>query len=244
MSIKYLDDPDLQFLVYGKNDDLSILVGYLSRDKDGETRWAQALLNEPRFKSAGGNLTQVWDLIAGEFQLFGGDTAVNMFRGHGVSYREILCDVCDFLGVKVNKADSAYEIENAALSKLLEKSWEHMTPEHRSQMKSALGMGAFTAGKAMLDEIFEALRRSPLASFQISMLLANGLAVSLLGRGLTVAANLGVGRMLGLFAGPIGWLISLLLSVPMLTGPAYRVTVPCVVQVAYMRRALAQTDRY
>ena len=244
MGIKYRDDTDLQFLAYAKNDDLAILVGYLSRDKDGDTRWAQELLKEPRLQSAGANLVQVWDLIAGELQLFGGDTAVNLFRGHGVPYKEILCDVCDFLGVKVNKADSAYEIENAALSKLLEKSWEHLTPEHKSQMASALGMGAFTAGKAALDEIFEALKHNPLVSFQLSMLLANGLAVSMLGRGLTVAANLGFGRMLGIFAGPIGWLISLLLSVPLLTGPAYRVTVPCVVQVAYMRRALAQADRY
>ncbi|QEL66532.1 hypothetical protein OTERR_30560 [Oryzomicrobium terrae] len=244
MGIKYLGDVDLQFLAYAKNDDLAILVGYLSRDKDGETRWAQELLKEPRFQSAGGNLTQVWDLIAGELQLFGGDSLVNFFRGHGVPYKEILCDVCDFLGVKVNKNNSAYDIENAALSKIFAKSWEYLTPEHRSEMADALGTSAFTGGKVVLDEIFEALKRSPVVSYQISMLLADGLALSLLGRGIPVVANLGLGRMLGIFAGPIGWLISLLFSVPLLTGTAYRVTVPCVIQVAYMRRALAQADRY
>jgi uncharacterized protein YaaW (UPF0174 family) len=56
-----------------------------------------------------------------------------------------------------------------------------------------------------------------------------------LGRGLSYAANAGLTRWLSIFAGPIGWALTAVWTAIDLAGPAYRVTIPAVIQIAYMR---------
>ena len=45
-------------------------------------------------------------------------------------------------------------------------------------------------------------------------------------------------RALSVALGPIGWAITGLWTLADLSAPAYRVTVPCVLQVAYIRQKL------
>lgn len=244
MSIKFRADCDLQFLVNATAPDLRILVDYLTKDKDGKTRWNQQLLEEVRYKRAH-SLEKVWDLIAGELQLFGGNTITNMYRGYGVPYKEILCDVCNHLDIKFNSDSPAYEIENAVLSKLLAKAWEKMSPEHRALLRSALKVGENESWHATFEEVLSYFRRNAFGSYAAAAIIANSFAKSFLGEGLVlVATEAGLIRTLGVLAGPISIAISLFWTLFSLTGPAYRVTVPCVVQIAYIRRALGQADRY
>ena len=49
-------------------------------------------------------------------------------------------------------------------------------------------------------------------------------------------------RVLGLVAGPFGFALSGILSVPMISGAAYRVTVPAVIYVAYLRQKHINRD--
>ncbi|MNL52706.1 hypothetical protein D3C87_1759020 [compost metagenome] len=70
------------------------------------------------------------------------------------------------------------------------------------------------------------------------MIVANAVARAVLGRGLTLAANAGLARMIGVFAGPIGIAITALLTIPAISGPAFRVTLPAVVQIAAMRQQM------
>ena len=58
----------------------------------------------------------------------------------------------------------------------------------------------------------------------------------LTGRGLTIAANAALTKWLSVFAGPIGWAVTALWTVIDIAGPAYRVTIPAVIQIAYMRQ--------
>ncbi|MCV5126795.1 DUF3944 domain-containing protein, partial [Escherichia coli] len=58
----------------------------------------------------------------------------------------------------------------------------------------------------------------------------------LLGRGLTVAGNAMLTRTMGAFAGPVGWVLSSLWLLIDLAGPAYRVTLPSCIFIAYMRQ--------
>jgi hypothetical protein len=55
---------------------------------------------------------------------------------------------------------------------------------------------------------------------------------------LTVVGVGGASRALGAVLGPIGWAVTGLWTLADLSAPAYRVTVPCVVQVAYIRQKL------
>ena len=58
--------------------------------------------------------------IAHEFQLYGGDSFANFFRGYGVPYREILMDVCDKKKVNYNKNSSTERIEMYLIQKLMD----------------------------------------------------------------------------------------------------------------------------
>ncbi|MGA2859755.1 MAG: hypothetical protein ABSE40_23035 [Candidatus Sulfotelmatobacter sp.] len=58
------------------------------------------------------------------------------------------------------------------------------------------------------------------------------------GHGLVFAANAGLTKGLALFAGPVGWALDALWGGMIAAGPAYRVTIPCVVQVALIRQSM------
>lgn len=72
-------------------------------------------------------------------------------------------------------------------------------------------------------------------AYQLSVIVANMVAKAVLGRGLALAGNAALVRGLAIFAGPIGWLITGLLTAPLISGPAYRVTIPCVIHIAMLR---------
>jgi hypothetical protein len=51
-------------------------------------------------------------------------------------------------------------------------------------------------------------------------------------------------RGINIALGPIGWAVTALWTLADLASPAYRVTVPCVVQIAYIRRQLIANAIY
>lgn len=81
-----------------------------------------------------------------------------------------------------------------------------------------------------------AIRQSGFMAYKIALIVANAIAKAILGRGLSLAANAGIARTIGIFAGPIGWLITGLWVAVDIAGPAYRVTIPTVIQVAFLRQ--------
>ena len=90
---------------------------------------------------------------------------------------------------------------------------------------------------------FAAIFRSGgFASYQLAVIIANSLAKVVLGRGLSLAANAMLTRVLSLASGPLGVLMGLL-TVWQVFGPAYRVTVPAVTYVASLRQ-IAKNRRY
>ncbi len=149
MGIKYRKDDDLAFLQYCSEGDLQVLARYLTHDKDGEPRITSELLEDKDFKAQSGDAEQhkrCWHLIAGELQHFGGDTFVNVFRGGGVLYKEVLSDVCGKLKVKFEKNDSAYEIENKLLDKFISDSWEKMSAEQKEELLKGVGLDSKLGG--------------------------------------------------------------------------------------------------
>lgn len=247
MGIGYHYDPDLEFLRLCDEEDLQQLASYLIYDKDGRRRRTSSILGNERFQalsSAPDQWRQCWELIAGELQHFGGDTLVNLVRRRGVPYREILRDVCGRLKVDHDKKGSTYEIEDALIASLVEKSWDAMSEAERRQLQAALNLGASLTA-ASLPSILAALKTAK-ASLVVASWLAKAAPTAFgmsgvggLGMG-TVATIVGT-RSVGMFAGPLA---AVVVTVPMLSGPAYRVTVPAVIQVAYMRRQYEQKERF
>nr|WP_314523720.1 ubiquinol-cytochrome C chaperone family protein [uncultured Lelliottia sp.] len=155
-----------------------------------------------------------------------------------MTYKEILTDVCKKLSVKTDFSAEVVDIEQALLAKLFSDSWEKMSEEERKKIRSELKIDGNLASSAALTSIIAAIRLGGFMSYQVAMIVANAVARAVLGRGLTLAANAGLARMIGVFAGPIGIAITALLTIPAISGPAFRVTLPAVVQIAAMRQQM------
>lgn len=232
------EDKDLEFLAFCKNEDLQILVDYLTTDKDGKKRYSETLTKSDAYLQCyPDHLTSMWEDIANEFQLFGGNTIVNCIRKTGVTYRTILFDVCDRMKVNYNKNASTEMVEEYLLQKILTDSLEQMTAEDMKKLVDEMNIKTQTPTKqGMTIALQMAIRNGGFAPYKMAVIVANAVAQTLLGRGLSLALNAGLTKYISIFAGPIGWLVTVLWTLVDVAGPAYRVTIPSVIQVIYMRR--------
>jgi uncharacterized protein YaaW (UPF0174 family) len=230
-------DNDLIFLRNAENSDLKVLVDYLTKRKDGETRLTEELtMTENYNKYYPDQLQLMAEDIAEELQLYGGNTFMNILRGHGVEYRELLIDVCKRLKVNFNKESSIEMIEYNLLQKILLDSLENMTIEELKKILDEMNIPTQGYGKqAFVAALQMAIKRGGFSAYKIAVIVANAVSRALIGRGLTIAANAAITRWLSVFAGPIGWTVTAIWTAIDIAGPAYRVTIPSVVQIAYMR---------
>lgn len=234
---KYRNDKDLAFLQYMSNEQLGVLVRYLTIDKDGEKRYSEGLTSNSEFKQANGNYKKVWSLIAGEIQLYGGDSIVNLFRGTGVLYREILIDVCK----KMNIEDISFDIddteiiEHKMLMHLFLKAWDEMSEEDRDEIKRNLNIDSSFSGADILHLIAD----GGIISYQISIIIAT-IVARIMGAAIPTFVT---SRVATLALGPIGIALATLMTVPLISGAAYRVTMPVVIQVAVMRQEYEQSKK-
>jgi uncharacterized protein YaaW (UPF0174 family) len=230
-------DKDLLFLRNADNCDLKVLVDYLTKTKDGDTRWTEKLTKTENYKKYYPDQLQLMaEDIAEELQLYGGNTFMNILRGHGVEYRELLIDVCKRLKVNFNKESSIEMIEYNLLQKILLDSLENMTIEELKKILDEMNIPTQGYGKqAFVAALQMAIKRGGFSAYKIAVIVANAVSRALIGRGLTIAANAAITRWLSVFAGPIGWTVTAIWTAIDIAGPAYRVTIPSVVQIAYMR---------
>lgn len=232
------EDKDLEFLAYCKNEDLKTLVDYLTIDKDGKPRISESLMKTEGYRYNYPNtLPPMWQEIANEFQLFGGNTLINIVRKQGICYREVLTDVCDRVKVNYNKESDLEQIENSLLQKILIDSLEKMSEEDLKELVDDLNIETQGFGKqAALAAVLVAIKNGGIIPYYLAVIVANAASRILLGRGLALATNAALMRYVSIFAGPVGWAITALWTLVDIAGPAYRVTIPCVIQIIYMRR--------
>ena len=142
---KFLKDKDLEFLEECSNEDLKVLADLLVYDKDNNPRYSETLSRTRLYKESYPNqLQKAWTEIAHEFQLYGGDSFANFFRGYGVPYREILMDVCDKKKVNYNKNSSTERIEMYLIQKLMDDVLEEMNDEQLQELVKDLQLDANT----------------------------------------------------------------------------------------------------
>lgn len=227
----------LEFLSNTNNDDLCILVDYLTKDKNGDVRITENLTSTDEYAMYYPNkLSSMTDLIIDELQCYGGNTFMNIVRGHGVEYKDILIDVAKKMKVNFNKKSSIEVIEMNLLQTIFLNSLDNMSEAELKEVMGGLNVRTICVGKqAMVAALQIAIKRGGFASYKIAVIVANSIARALLGRGLSFAANYTLVRFMSVFTGPIGWFITALWTVVDIAGPAYRVTIPAVIQIAYMR---------
>ena len=223
-------DNDLNPVLERASDaDLLPLVEYMLK------KLSNGIDTDERYKSDPKKPTSYADLIADEIRLFGGNTFANLARGGvGVPYREVVCDVADKMKVSYNKASTVERIELLIVQKIFEDSIEKMTEEDRQKLIKDLGIRGIPVGSSATMQAI--IKMGGFKSYQIAVIVANSIAKFILGRGLSFAANASLTKIMSIFAGPLGWVISSLWTLIDVAGPSYKTTIPCVIHVAMLRQ--------
>jgi uncharacterized protein YaaW (UPF0174 family) len=239
MNNKFTDDKDLMFLYNISNDNIKLLVDILVYDKDGDERFTEDLTTNPEFKKAyPNNLKTVLPLIIDELQCFGGNTFFNIFRGHGVKYKEILVKVCKQYKVSFNENASAELLERYLLQKILmiavdkmsDEDVKHLGDVHTKTKDMLLkNINSFHMGDPIIIKLVTTL--------VIEVAKKNGLK-ALVG----FAGKFAGGRFFAILTGPIGWAVAAAWTIFDFAGPAYRVMIPATIAVAYLRIISQKTE--
>ncbi|EPX1398332.1 YaaW family protein [Cronobacter sakazakii] len=216
------DEALVQLLLNADKDDIDLLIDYVTNTgKFGFSMSdsVKAVLLDAKRQDIPDEGTL--RLLVRELQHFGGNTFVNLFRRNGVSYSEIVADVASHLKMKVPAAASVEEKEALIIDCVFTSSWKKMSDDERRQILRGMDISASVS----LD----------IPVWQKAALVANGLAQATAGKVLPLIAGLGIGRALGVLTGPVGLAITGLYTAYDISNPAFRVTLPCVVQIAWIR---------
>ncbi|WP_324059106.1 YaaW family protein [Aeromonas caviae] len=230
------DNQLLPVLRNASDSELAPLVKYIT------AAFSNSLESENYYKTHYPKHGKYTDLIAQELCAFGGNTFVNLFRGSGPEWKAVVIDVADKLDAKYETSWGVERIELAVLAAITRKAWSDMDA---AQRKTLLAQMDLTLGSSTLfpeELLMKQLQSSRFSSLLLASLIANVFASQLLGRTVVMTAtSFMVSRGAASLLGPIGWVITGLWTAFDLAGPAYRVTVPAVVQVALLRQRIHAT---
>ena len=234
------DEEVLRILKESTPDDKIPLVDYITDSGEGRISLSDETLKALTKAKKRNKFTTVDnEHLLREVQEFGGNSFINLLRfGSGVTYKEVASDVASKLGASVSSSDSCEEIEKAILKKVIEKAWDEMSAEQRKKLGADLRVPA--KGAIGLASVLAAAEMGGFATYRLAVSVANSVARQLLGRGLAFGTNAGLVGGLDLLIGPIGWAITALWMAADLAGPAYRVTVPCVIHISFLRQKAAE----
>lgn len=231
------DQALIDVLSKAAEEDLAIVADIITDNNKGRISLDSAIRNLLEAHKQAGKLHHNWQLLAKELQEFGGNSIVNLFRRSGVAYSEILDDVAGHMKIKREARDGIEEIELKILMQVAAKAMERMsTEEQRAFVHEISGGKVGVLGPAALAGLQATVMAGGFSSYMLATTVANAVARQLIGRGLAPVGNAALMRGIGMFAGPIGWAITAAWTAFDMASPAYRVTVPCVVQIAYMRQ--------
>ena len=204
------------------NEDLEPLVSYLTKSV------TETLSDEEKYQKHYPDHSMYVNEIAHEIRLFGGNTIVNIPRGEGPPYKEIVQDVANKLGVNYGYYDSVERVEMKIMKEIFDRSLKEMSDKKKEEV--------FKDFKKEGGDNLDFSAGSPLALLMAATV-ANGIAKMVLGRVIG-------GRVITILAGPIGWVITGIWTAISIAGPAYRVTIPCVCHVAYLRQKIQAREDF
>jgi uncharacterized protein YaaW (UPF0174 family) len=226
-------DADINpILEIADNDDLEFLVELITGT------FTNFLTIEEAYKLHSPNHVMYADLLAKEICEFGGNSFVNLFRGTGPAYKEIVCDVAYKLGAPYNKEQTIDVIEDSILAVILKSVFEKMSDEEKQDILELMGKKRdySLTGPALTSAFIAIFRAGGFKSYQLTVIIANAIAKMILGHGLKFTTNTILTKLMSIFTGPLGWILTGIWTSIDLAGPAYRVTVPAVIYIAMLRK--------
>lgn len=250
MTLKFREDEDLFVLALSSHEDLKRLARVLTHDEsDGEKRHSQALLSDSSYQAAvqKGDLRPAWKAIAAELQAYGGDSIANTWRSltqdhTGVSYREIVTDICGHLKLKFKPADDIKNLEDQLLVGLILSQKDKFKTEDliriMEDVAKGVGLSKSLQKDWKFDELIQCIATDAKASY-----LAALVAPAIASTALPFLARLSMPAVLAVVAPRLGGalvpglnVVAATSALTLLTSPAFRVTLPAVLEVIRIRR--------
>jgi len=232
-------DKDLVFLKECTNEQLQVLSDLLVYKPNGHRRTSVSLSSTRNYDLYYPNeMHLLLEDVTNELLLQGGNKVRNFLRGgKGVSYHKLLIDICNKQKVNFNPHNTVEQLEKYLLQKTIETAIEDMTEEDVHQISSELSKkdlsNIVSSGFRLTSPII--LKTTTMVMAQILRKLGLKIVAGALGRFIGT-------RLFSILTGPVGWVLGGLWTAYDLLGPSYKVTVPCVMTIAYFRATINLTE--
>ena len=232
-------DQNLCFLQHCTNEELKTLCDTLTHNNKGDVRLSEQLTdNDVYLRFYPDNMKGMWQEIAAELQRFGGNTFANILRGGvGASYESILRDVCKKMKVRIPNCPRVEDIEIALLTKYCEETVGCMDINLLRELYIEIGFKPQSYNKQVVAAAILLALRSGSGKVIATVIhfIGSNITRILIGGGVYYATAGILSRAVATLTGPIGWMLTAGWFAYDIASPAYRVTVPAVIQVACMR---------
>lgn len=238
-------DKDLSFLSSCENDDLRVLCDILTHDRFGNIRITEQLTSTDEYnRNYPEDMLFLVPQISEELLKFGSNTITTLWNGEPDSYDIVLRRICKQMDVKTTEQDDVTTMERNLLTELCQDALNKMSERELRLLANENGIpDKRLTRQALTAALLMAIRTSRAVLTRIAARVIQYIVEIIAIRGVATAGIETATRAVGGALGPIGWIALGAWTVYDITLPAYRVCVPAVLQVAYMRLNRFEKER-
>ena len=230
-------DKDLRFLSSCENEDLRVLCDILTHDRLGNIRITEQLTATDEYnRNYPEDMLFLVPQISNELLKYGSNTLATFWHNEPDSYETVLRRVCKQMDVRTMEQDSVAKMERNLLTTLCQDTLNKMSERELRLLANENGIPDKTLTRqALTAALLMAIRTSRAVLTRIAARVIQYIVEIITIRGVATAGIETATRAVSSALGPIGWIALGAWTVYDITSPAYRVCVPAVLQVAYMR---------
>lgn len=238
-------DKDLRFLSSCENEDLRVLCDILTHDRLGNIRITEQLTATDEYnRNYPEDMLFLVPQISNELLKYGSNTLATFWHNEPDSYATVLRRVCKQMDVRTMEQDSVAKMEHNLLTTLCQDTLNKMSERELRLLANENGIPDKTLTRqALTAALLMAIRTSRPILTRIVARIIQYIVELVTVRGVATAGIETATRAVGGALGPIGWIALGAWTVYDISSPAYRVCVPAVLQVAYMRLNRFEKER-
>ena len=238
-------DKDLRFLSSCENEDLRVLCDILTHDRLGNIRITEQLTATDEYnRNYPEDMLFLVPQISNELLKYGSNTLATFWHNEPDSYETVLRRVCKQMDVRTMEQDSVAKMEHNLLTTLCQDTLNKMSERELRLLANENGIPDKTLTRqALTAALLMAIRTSRAVLTRVAARIIQYIVEIITVRGVATAGIETATRAVGGVLGPIGWIALGAWTVYDITSPAYRVCVPAVLQVAYMRLNRFEKER-
>lgn len=238
-------DKDLRFLSSCENEDLRVLCDILTHDRLGNIRITEQLTATDEYnRNYPEDMLFLVPQISNELLKYGSNTLATFLHNEPDSYETVLRRVCKQMDVRTMEKDSVAKMEHNLLTTLCQDTLNKMSERELRLLANENGIPDKTLTRqALTAALLMAIRTSRAVLTRIAARVIQYIVEIITVRGVATAGIETATRAVSGALGPIGWIALGAWTVYDISSPAYRVCVPAVLQVAYMRLNRFEKER-